>query len=653
MDYMNNKPHKIKHSLRFSVFSWLSVLILLLLAVLGGYQYHQIGEQAVKNLQSDKLIATNYFSTVLVQPIWEFDESLVDELVAAQSNINSLTALSISSLSPDNIPLFMRDNENIFTRMPNVKLPEGDFVSKRVNITYGGENIGVITLYFDEYFYEKIRRQNFFILLVQLIGLALSLLALFYYFINRYVVNPISDLYQSVEELSDGKSLKLNVQKNLPDNEIKRLAQKYSDVFEQLNIHKEHLEELVASRTTGLKEANAKMTVEISHRIASEDAMELAKTQAQTANQSKTVFLSHITHELRTPLNGILGYAQILAEKDLPEDEQEYTSHILRCSTHLLELINNILDYNKIESSMLELNTFPTSIKSLLDEIKTIVYPRCSSKSLQFEIEIPENIPEYVRVDSGKLKQILINLLANAIKFTVEGFVRVSVKYSRNNDYLFSVTDSGQGIPKEDQDKIFEPYQQSNSTGSKDASTGLGLSISKSFIEAMGGQLELESQVAKGSCFYFKLNLATENIGTPVGRKGKIKQLVGSNQLTILIVDDIPDNLFILNKVLQNVGFNVVQALSAKLAYKAIEEKKPDLIFMDIQMPEIDGTEAAFEIKKQYPDIDIIALTANVYSEKKINLDGDSFDDYVYKPIDRKVIYQLLLERLDVIAEFG
>lgn len=660
---MNKNSHKIKHSLRFSVLSRLSVLILLLLVVLGGYQYNQIEKQVIKSSESDKSIASSYFSTVLVQAIWEFDDNLIDELVAAQSNIESLTALTISSLSSGNPQFFIRNENNIIIRsteelvsgatLPEKQVSRANIEPRTFNIRYGGENIGKITLYFDDNYYQKLRRSEFTGLLFQLFGLALTLLISFHYFINRYVVAPISDLYQSVENLSDGKNLKFDLEKNLPDNEIKRLAQKYSDVFRQLNNHKEHLEELVASRTAGLKEANAKMKVEISNRIVSEEAMEIAKTQAQKANQTKTVFLSHITHELRTPLNGILGYAQILAEKDLPKDEKEYTSHILRCSTHLLELINNILDYNKIESSMLELNMIPTSIESLLNEIKTIVYPRCASKFLQLKIDIPENIPENMLVDAGKLKQVLINLLANAIKFTDKGFVGLSVQNLSDNEFVFSVIDSGQGIPEEDQSKVFEAYQQSNSTNSKEASTGLGLSISKSFIEVMGGELELESEVGKGSNFFFKLSLTPMNIETPVRRKGKIKQLIGSEQFTILIVDDIADNLFILNKVLQNVGFNVIQALSAKLAYQAIEEKKPDLIFMDIQMPEIDGTEAAFEIKKQHPDIDIIALTANVYSEKNAGLDDDSFDDYVYKPIDRKLIYQLLLERLELTAEYG
>ena len=496
---MKNNSLKTRHSLRFSVISRLFALIIVLLILLGGYQYNQIGEQAIQRSQSDKLIAESYFTTVLVQAIWEFDEPLIDELVAAQSNINSLIALSVPNLSPENAPLFVRNKQNIFVRSPDSEVPEGDIILDTLNISYGDQNIGTIVLYFDDDFYQKRKRDEIAQLLFQISGLALALLGLFYYFINHYVVTPISNLYQSIEQLSRDQKPILNLQEGLPDNEIKLLANKYADVYYQLSTHKDHLEELVAIRTTGLKEANEKMKVEIDNRIASEKAMGLAKLEAQSANQAKTRFLSHITHELRTPLNGILGYVQILAERDLPDEEQEYTSHILRCSSHLLELINNILDYNKIESSQIELSATPTSIEHLVEEIRTIVYPRCADKALALQIELAENLPGTVLVDASKLKQILINLLANAIKFTDKGFVRIRIEYSGKKDFVFSVEDSGQGIPDEDQKGIFEAYQQSKDNTTVDASTGLGLSISRSFVECMGGELLLESQVDKGS----------------------------------------------------------------------------------------------------------------------------------------------------------
>ncbi len=649
---MKNNSLKFRHSLRFSVISRLFALIIVLLLLLGGYQFNQIGEQAIQRSQSDKMIAESYFTTVLVQAIWEFDEPLIDELVAAQSNIDSLVALSVPNLSPKSAPLFVRNQMNIFTRSHDNKVPEGDIAHKVLDVRYGQQNIGTITLYFDDDFYQKRKRDDITQLLIQISGLALALLALFYSFINRYVVTPISNLYQSVERLSHDLKPKLSIQDGLPDNEIKLLAQKYADVYYQLSTHKDHLEDLVAIRTTGLEEANQKMKIEIDSRIASEQAMELAKLDAQKANQAKTRFLSHITHELRTPLNGILGYAQILAERDLPEEEQEYTSHILRCSSHLLELINNILDYNKIESSKLELSVIPTSIEQMVEEIRTIVYPRCADKGLALHIELADNLPGTVLVDASKLKQVLINLLANGIKFTDAGYVRLRIEYSSTKDYVFSVEDSGQGIPKEDRAGIFEAYQQSKSNATVDASTGLGLSISRSFVECMGGSLSLESQVNKGSHFFFSLRLPNSSVEKTVSGKGNITRLRGSDKLTILIVDDNRDNLFILKKVLQKVGFNIVEALSAKWAFEAIKRQVPDLIFMDVQMPEMDGTQAAKIIKHQHNGLPILAFTANLYDEMGTSLEFECFDDYIYKPVNRQTIYKMLVRYLSVSPEY-
>lgn len=639
---------KAKHSLRFTVISRLFGLIIVSLLLLGGYQYNQIGEQAIQRSESDKLIAESYFTTVLVQAIWEFDEPLIDELVAAQSNIDSLVALSVPNLSPENAPLFIRNTRKIFERSADGEVPNGDISRKALHLRHGEQNIGTIVLYFDDDHYQKRKRAEITKLLLEISVIALALLALFYYFINRYVVTPISNLYQSVERFSHDQKPQLDIQKKLPDNEIKVLAQKYADVYYQLRTHKDHLEELVAVRTTGLEDANEKMKIEIDNRITSEKAMEAAKLEAQTANHSKTRFLSHITHELRTPLNGILGYAQILAERDLPDEEQEYTSHIFRCSSHLLELINNILDYNKIESSQLELNAIPSNIVTLVEEIRTIVYPRCAGKNLALEIELAENLPGTVLVDASKLKQVLINLLANGINFTDKGFVRLTVEYSGGKEFVFSVSDSGQGIPEEDHSSIFKAYQQSKNTSTVDASTGLGLSISKSFVECMGGKLQLESKVGMGSCFFFALSLPNTCIDKPTANQGKIIRLHGSDKLTILIVDDNRDNIFILKKVLQNVGFNVIEARSAKSAFEAIALQTPDLIFMDVQMPEMDGTEAAMIIKKQHSDLPILAFTANLCDETGASMESECFDDYIYKPVNRQAIYQMLIQYLDV-----
>lgn len=632
-------------SLRFSVISKLFALIIFLLLILGGYQYKKIEEQANHRYQSDKQIAISYFSSALKQAIWEFDEPLIDELVQAQSSIDSLLGLTVPGIQPQQKPVYLRNEKGELFRSESGEISRENIDKKVLNLTHNDRDIGTIELYFDDEYYPTQIRNEFAQLLIQISLLALILLVVFYNFVNGYVVKPISRLYNSVENMSEWHDASSDLRKELPNNEIRALAEKYADVYRELNSHKQHLEELVAKRTNSLKETNDKLVEEISIRKESEQAMALAKQVAQDADSAKSRFLSHITHELRTPLNGILGYAQILGDKQLPEKEKEYTSHILRCSLHLLELINNILDYNKLETVSVESNPKPHSLLQLVDEIKTIVYPRCFSKNLSFEIQVPENLPPLVDVDAGKLKQVLVNLLANAIKFTESGFVRLIINNSKAEQYYFSVKDSGPGIQESERKRIFEAYVQSSNIEMTDASTGLGLSISKSLVESLGGELILNSELGAGSEFYFEVKLPL-SANQEKRAKGEIVSFEESRN--ILIVDDNRDNLFILRKVLEKVGFEVASALSANEAFSELEKMKPDMIFMDVHMPEMDGIKAAKIIRSQHPSITIVAFTANIYDESKTNSGMDCFDGFVYKPVNRQAIYRLIAKKLRV-----
>ncbi len=647
---MRNKSLNIYQSLRFRLTSRLFALIIVLLSMLGGYQYYQIGEQAEEYATNDKLVASNYFSTVLVQAIWEFDEILVNELIAARTNIDSLVAVSMPNVFPNKKISFIRDEGGVFVRNDLNKVIGEDLTQKKVNVFYQENIIGELVLYFNDSFYYQKKQDAIVALLLKMFILALVLLALFYYFINAYVVKPISNLYHAVEELYDDKTIMIELEKNLPNNEIKLLAKKYTEVYFELKEHKKQLEDIVEIRTLGIKNVNQKLESEIKSRTVSEKIMELAKLEAQKSDEEKTKLLSHITHELRTPLNGILGYAEMLLERDLPSDALKDVSHINRCGNSLLELINNILDSNKIEYDLIEFLPVATSIAELLEEIKTIVFPRSLKKGLDFEISIAKNLPKVVLADLVKLRQVLLNLIANAIKFTNQGYVKLIVTLNEDNHHQFSIEDSGQGIPKQDQEKIFEAYQQSSSTKTKEASTGLGLSISKSFVECMGGVLSVESSVSSGSRFFFSLHLMEHSLGRV---KKKVTGLHGGERKSILIVDDSTDNLYILTRVLQRACFNIEQALSANLAYKSIETKEPDLIFMDVQMPEVDGIEAARVIKEKYPHIIIIAFTANIYDSENKKLKELCFDDYLYKPIDRQLVYKMLSTQLDLSLEYG
>jgi len=423
----------------------------------------------------------------------------------------------------------------------------------------------------------------------------------------------------------------------------------YASVYNSLKDYQNNLESKVLQRTSDLKSANDRLKVQIQTRIKAEIALVDAKKRADDANKAKTIFLSHMTHELRTPLNGIIGYSQILFRLDLEQSTKEYVSHINRCGEHLLALINNLLDLNKIESGTVELEHKPMNLETVLDNIMSISDQRAQAKGLSFNLQCSDDLPVFVVGDEGKLKQIIINLLGNAIKFTHKGEVSLIVKLLPSGNSQFLVKDAGQGIVEADQKKIFLPFGQSKGSTSGEASTGLGLSISRDMVKLMGGELSVESEPGKGSCFFFDIELPVAESEGYKTNAAEPSHLVDSKGLGILVVDDVLDNRLIMSTRLTELGFLVEAVSSAKEAYLAIEKRLPELVFMDIQMPEIDGVEATKMILSKHPGIKIIAFTASVHFEEFLKTEEHVvFTDFLYKPVhDRDLLY-CLAEHLDL-----
>ncbi|MFT4579745.1 MAG: signal transduction histidine kinase/CheY-like chemotaxis protein [Nitrospinales bacterium] len=379
--------------------------------------------------------------------------------------------------------------------------------------------------------------------------------------------------------------------------------------------------------------------------IAKEEA-EKAKKDAEKANQAKSIFLANMSHEIRTPLNAVLGYSQILkSDESLNEDQYEAVNTIDRSGNHLLQLINDILDISKIEAGKQELNEEDFDLGTLMNELKSIFSSRCNEKQLVLEMDKYPNGEYLVSGDMGKLRQILINLLGNAVKFTDTGSVECRFSKQTNNQFLFEVVDTGVGIPKDAQEHIFEPFQQ-DQEGLKKGGTGLGLAISRKQVTQMGGELKLISEQGKGSQFYFSLALE-RRMGSRPGfiknQDSKYENVVGIKEeykIKALVVDDIKENRDVLSLFLKKLGVDVAQAENGKVALEQIEKDQPHIIFMDIRMPIMDGVEALKEIKKIYPDkeIKVICITASTLQHQQDKYLEMGFDCYIGKPFQHSHI---------------
>ncbi|ENB2087785.1 ATP-binding protein [Vibrio alginolyticus] len=612
---------------RFSIGNQLMLAVLTLslifTVIISTVSLYRVFHEDLAHLDVElKQVESSYLSSFSAS-LWVEDRELLLTQAQGAMRMPSVDYLRIASEDEVIIELGSALSEDVVERSWPMQYRVGDK-------TY---DLAILTVQSDlSAIYEDLWQQFFFLLTTEAIKILVLIIGVLWVAF-RLLVNPLQLLSGAVSDFRGGTvPSKVTLPKRWCFDEVSVLSEKYNRSVEKV---KEHQTELEAERD-----------------------------RAEVANRKKSEFLATMSHEIRTPMNGIIGVSSLLNDTDLDPQQKEFVEIIDSSSHSLMTIIDDILDFSKVEAGKVELEYTSYDLRELLDDVISLHSVKAKQKNLQLLSNIDPHLPIEVQGDATRLKQVLNNLLSNAIKFTERGHVKLLVALSRLDGETahirFRVVDSGIGIAKEHQQAIFERFQQADgSTTRKYGGTGLGLAIAAQLVNLMGGEIQLTSELGLGSCFEFSIPVAVINaqstytdqlnvLDFPKAEDNEISPQ-DNDKPWVLVVEDTIVNQKVVRIMLEKLGVRVSVANHGEEALQLCDQQPFDLIFMDCQMPVMDGFIATERIRKMGEwgkHVPIIALSANVIKEDQQHCFDVGMNEFVAKPVTKTRLQQIFEQHL-------
>ncbi|WP_245805525.1 response regulator [Desulfovibrio gilichinskyi] len=614
----------------------------------GAYEYNSMKKDMLKDLNQKADGLAERLSESLIPPLWNVDQPAINRIILSEMNDKRIKAIIVTEDNDKTVFTGkVRDSDWNITDFKT--RPIGELVKREAEISVLNQPIGAVEIYMSPKFIQDELFNSLLNSLVRTMLLVVLLMMTIFATMRKILISPIIKLSKTARQISVDKNYGARVDFKC-QGEMNILVDNFNYMLQQIEEQDLKLKDYSGQLQQKIQQSNKNLASSYKELKEINKQLEIAKDEAETASRLKSQFMANVSHEIRTPMNAIIGMADLTLATKLSAKQSEFIKIIINSGQVLLRLINDILDFSKIDAGKLELEEVNFDLHQLIDDISDLFVEQMVASQTELVIEILPGVPRRIKTDPLRLRQVLANLTANAFKFTNKGEITITIKAERIRsekvDLLFSVKDTGIGIPKQVQPELFTAFKQADgSTTRKYGGTGLGLSISKRIIDFMGGKIWVESELGKGSTFFFKISPKR----VPNIRPSEYMLPKNLQNSPVLIVDDNPAVGSVLSRYLQHFGFNPETCTSAEEALDRIAQKTDNpykFILMDLILPGIKGDEASKIIRKTHSaeDLPILLITTMDLNNALIKADAAGISKVLPKPLKQSTLFDAIME---------